>query len=257
MNSIKIGSKYFVMRKIIVAVAVALIFSFVPNRAIAAADTSGIIHTTDGINDEWPAARFSANKETGIQYAVDNDAQNLYITMKIQDKPEQSKILQMGMRLFIDLKGKHKQNTGVEFPIHQEIRSDYDGLRVMHTVSPKIKLFGFTEAEPFEQSINTEGSVNLAFNWDDTETMTIEYLVPLSMFGQDILSLNNKLISIGWKINGVDMPVVSSSPKSTSLGGLPNNGVSKPGKPVNNATSAEMEKMMKEQDIWTKYTFNF
>jgi len=85
---------------------------------------SGIInHKQDGIADEWPVDNFTADKETGIQYALDNDAENFYMALKIVSQPEQMKLMGMGMSMFIDLKAKHKTNRGVEFPIKKETGS--------------------------------------------------------------------------------------------------------------------------------------
>jgi hypothetical protein len=247
------------MKKNLLLLLIALFVGFIPDHAETPADTSAIIHTIDGSLDEWPADKFSTDKETTIQYAVDNDAQYLFISMKVSDQLEQAKIMQMGMRLFIDSKGKRKQSTGVEFPIQKErTRSDYDGLRIMLNMDPAIKLFGFTTNEATEQDPAAEGSINMAFNWDSTNAMIIEYLVPLAMLEEEIALLQNKLISIGWKINGVEMPVASSAPSSTSLGGLPNNGISKPVKKTTpGSTPVEMERMMKEQNFWAKYTLAF
>ena len=245
------------MRKFIFFLLAVLSFSSSTN---AATDTSAIIHKMDGVPDEWPADRFATDKETGIRFAVDNDALNLYITMSITDQPEQAKIMEMGMRLFIDLKGKRKQNLGVEFPIQRNnLRSDLDGLRMMLSLDPKMKLFGFTESGSAEQNLVTGGDINIAFGWDSTNAMNIEYLIPLTMLEPEIISLKQKIISIGWKINGVEMPVASATPSSTSLGGLPNNGISRPAgnKPATTTNPAEMENRMKEQFIWTKYIFSF
>src|SRR5688572_4879050 len=184
------------MRKFILFLLAVLSFSSFTN---AVTDTSGIIHKMDGVSDEWPADRFITDKETGIRYAFDNNAQYLYITMKIVDEPEQAKIMEMGMRLFIDLKGKRKQNLGVEFPVKKDnIRSDLDGLRMMLSLDPKMKLFGFTESGSPEQNLETGGDINIAFGWDSTQAMNIEYLIPLTMLEQEVASLDQKIISIGW-----------------------------------------------------------
>jgi hypothetical protein len=244
---------------------------------------SGIInHKLDGMADEWPGDKFSSDKETSIQYATDNDAQNLYLAMKIADQGEQIKLMRMGMNLYFDLKGKHKQNMGIEFPVkkdnsgfqggglpvrqsngqgnEQETKPDIKKIRMMLALNLlSMKLFGFTGGEPVEQNLETEGSLRIAFNWDSTDVMHIEYLIPLIMLG-DMPSLNQKMVSIGWKVNGVEMPPASGS-NNNSMGGIPNNGVGnrRPGGFAdgrgNGPSQADMEKMMKEQEIWTKYTF--
>jgi hypothetical protein len=97
--------------------------------------------------------------------------------------------------------------------------------------------------------------------------MQVEYLIPLKMLEADIASLNQKLISIGWKVNGMEMTGSTSgsgSPGSVRTGmvavpagrgGIPTTvpGNNRPGS--GKFTQADKDKMMKEQEIWTKYTF--
>jgi hypothetical protein len=242
-------------------------------------DSTVIEHKLDGTINEWPVDKFSSDKETNIQYAIDNDAQNLYLAMKITSQGEQMKLMRMGMKLFIDLKGKHKENLGVEFPLKKIDNPDFSGAppqshgqRTEEAGKPDLKrmrmmlalnligmnLFGFTNGEPVEQSLEIEGSVKIAFDWDSTDIMHIEYLVPLKMLGE-IPSLHQKIVSIGWKISGMEMPSGSNN-----LAGRPGGGGSPGGRPPRGAGGSrpgggtgqvDMEKMMKEQEIWTKYTF--
>jgi hypothetical protein len=86
------------------------------------ADSNKIEHILDGTTTEWPDSLFENDKETNISYAVDNDAASLYIAMEIPDFPEQMKLMRMGMKLFIDLKGKKKENMGIEFPVKSFIK---------------------------------------------------------------------------------------------------------------------------------------
>ncbi|MBK5269443.1 MAG: hypothetical protein JJE22_00385 [Bacteroidia bacterium] len=237
------------------------------------ADTSSIVHKTDASIDEWPSDKFTLDKSTSIQYAIDNDAENLYLALKIPDMQEQIKMMRMGTNLYIDLKGKHREVLGIEFPQKRDIGSDFrDGntqpkqsgmqekpdikkMRVMFALNLiSMKLFGFTQGDPVIQNLEMEGSAKIAFSWDSTDAFQIEYMVPLNMLS-DIKSLNQKTISVGWKINGMEMPSGNSgfggppggSRPGAARGGSPGGGTSSP--PVN------MEKMMKEQEIWTKYTF--
>ena len=208
-------------------------FSLLQNAEIK--NDSGIInHKQDGIVDEWPVEKFSADKETGIQYAVDNDAENLYMALIITSQPEQMKLMSMGMRMFIDMKAKHKENRGVEFPIKKETGSmpmpqpggqennqgqKPDPKRIRMLLGRNLialKLFGFTDGEPTEQGLEIDGSAKIAYYWDSLDVMQIEYLIPLNMLETDIASLNQKLISIGWKVNGMEMPAPSANNNSPS-----------------------------------------
>ena len=73
-------------------------------------DTLAVKHLLDGSIDEWPVNKFETNKETSVQYAVDNDDKNLYMALKITDNMMQMKMMRMGMNMYIDAKGKKKEN---------------------------------------------------------------------------------------------------------------------------------------------------
>lgn len=259
-------------------------FSIAQNAKIKT-DSGIIIHKHDGMVDEWHADKFSEDKETAIQYALDNDAKNFYIALKIVSQPEQMKLMSMGMRMFIDMKAKHKENRGVEFPIKKETgsmpmpqsggqennqgqRPDSKRIRMLlgrNLIS--LKLFGFTDGEPTEQELDIDGSARIAYYWDSLDVMQVEYLIPLKLLESDIASLNQKLISIGWKVNGMEMPASTSGsgnsgPVRTGIVAVPaGRGAIPTTVPGNNRpgssrfTKADMDKMMKEQEIWTKYTF--
>ena len=80
---------------------------------------------------------------------------------------------------------------------------------------------------------------------------------------ENILSLHQKNISIGWKLNGMEVsPAVKVNHNAT--GGIPNNGIndqtlsrSMSGRPGNISNRDEMNIMMREQELWTKYTIAF
>ncbi len=245
-------------------------------------DSGFIAHKLNGSTDEWPADKFTADKETSILYAIDNNAQNLYLALKIPSHAEEIKMMRMGMKLFIDLKGKHKENMGVEFPVkkvdgtgnpgtgvpapqsngqsnEQERKPDFKKIRMMLALNIiSMNLFGFGEGDQLDQNLETEGSVQIAYNWDSTDVIQIEYLLPLKMLG-DINSLNQKMVSIGWKVNGMEIPSGSSSFSGRpggggSSGGRPSGG-SGGGRPGSGGGQADFDKMMKEQLFWTKYTF--
>jgi len=252
------------------------------------ADTGNISHIKDGILNEWPSERFTNDEETGIQYAIDNDAANLYIALKIQAQPEQLKMMRQGMQTYFDIKGKHKESKGVEFPLKKDYssqafrqassgqgngsgtRPDFKEIRMMYGQSLlALKLFGFGEDEAKEQSLETEESLQIGFSWNDADVMMVEYLIPLKMLDSNPSDLNQKQISVGWKVNGIDTPGSgfsnsSASPNvQTRLVGAPagrtpsTTTLDRPRNTSNSQNSSfNMDKMMKEQSIWAKYTIN-
>jgi hypothetical protein len=169
-------------------------------------DTTSIIHLLDGSIIEWPQEKFTIDKATKIRYAVDNDSQMLFLALNIPDTKTQQIIMQKGMSLFIDVKGKKKENRGVEFPLGMENVSAIGNMKV----------FGFTNSEPVTQNVKTEGTVNIAIGWDSSYALSIEYYVPLKMLESSLTELNNKKISIGWKLKENDMTSDNVTPVSTT-----------------------------------------
>ena len=153
-------------------------------------DTTIINHLLDGNTTEWPTEKFATDKATKMEYAIDNDNQTLFLAVNIPDRSIQKKIMQEGMNLYIDTKGKKKENKGIAFPVRMENISSTENM----------KLFGFSNAEPFIQNIKTEGTANIAIGWDSSSILHIEYNIPLKIIGEDLSELKNKKISIGWKI---------------------------------------------------------
>src|SRR5688500_2283975 len=83
-------------------------------------DTTAINHVLDGNLAEWPGDKLTTDKTTNTRYAVDNDNKMLYLAINISDKSLQQRVMQKGMSLFIDVKGKKKVNRGVQFPLGME-----------------------------------------------------------------------------------------------------------------------------------------
>jgi len=263
--------------KILIAVTTAFLFlsfgkmPFHTNKtSVVFADTSHVDHVLDGLTAEWPDSIFHTEKETLIRYATDNNGQNLFLAMRIPDFRTQMKIMQ-GMKVFIDLKGKKKENRGIEYPVKPE--GAFAGNMPAGTTDKKemrasmsfhlfaMKVFGFTDIEPFSQGLQMPNSVNIAFNWDSSDVLHIEYLIPLNML-DDINSLRQKTISIGWKIygaqaqNGNVVTVTSVEGREQGTGRTVRGPrtVSSTPTPVA-STGAPLTSG--EENFWTKHTLNF
>lgn len=225
-------------------------------------DTVSINHLLDGNILEWPQENFTFDEATKIRYAVDNDSQMLFLALNIPDRTVQQIIMQKGMSLFIDVKGKKKENHGVEFPLGMEDVSNIGNMKV----------FGFTSTEPVVQNVRAEGTINIAIGWDSSYALNIEYYVPLKMLETSLNELSNRKISIGWKLrenetnsNNAAQPVSASSGTSTRLVGVPagtgppNNRNVRSGQ-NNSATqnnSSTQTNTAKPQSVWTTHTIIF
>lgn len=163
-------------------------------------DTTVVIHLLDGNTAEWPGDKFTTDKETKMKYAVDNDNQTLFLAIIISDITIQRKVMQDGLNLYIDTKGKKKENKGIEFPLKMENNASIENM----------KLFGFGDGEPFAQSIKAEGTANIAIAWDSAIVIHIEYSIPLTMLEKTLGELNNKKISIGWRLKESEVTIIAS-----------------------------------------------
>jgi hypothetical protein len=116
------------MRKLLVQAALPLVCLLsMKNMALALPgnDTAKIAHVLDGNTNEWPTDKFDMDRETLALYAIDHDAKNLYVAVKITQQPMQVKLMMQGMNMYLDKKGKKRESTGIEFPM-KKTRS-FDG----------------------------------------------------------------------------------------------------------------------------------
>lgn len=255
-------------------------------------ESDTISHVLDGSTSEWPVTKIEQDKETNIKYAIDNDEQDLFLALIVPDFRTQMKMMRLGMKLFIDMKGKKKENRGIEFPVKRD-EADYSGgfsgnnqnnnqeensqendqqrkfdkKRIRNSMALNLiymKLFGFSSGESLNQGLQMEGSAQIAFAWDSADVMHIEYLLPLKLLKEQVAELNDKNISIGWQINGIDIASNSSSSfGNSSFGGSGGGGRGGRGGGFNrggggnssNFPSADRQRMSEPQSFWTKYTF--
>jgi hypothetical protein len=203
-------------------------------------DTTIITHQLDGNIDEWPSEKFITDKETRIRFAMDNDAQSLFLALTITDNATQRKIMQSGINLYIDIKGKKKENTGIEYPVESNLGS--------------MKLFGFSNSEPAILSIISEGTVNIAFSWDSSNVLHVEYNIPLQLLEETVSGLNNKKISVGWKLNESEMNngLVTSQFTPVASGGR-----NRAAAPSRSGSDFPQSTTIKYKSFWTSHTIVF
>jgi hypothetical protein len=214
-------------------------------------DTTLIIHVLDGNTAEWPVEKFKTDEETKMSYAVDNDHQTLFLAIIIADQGIQMKIMQDGMNLYLDTKGKKRESRGIEFPLKMENLASVVNMKV----------FGFNNTEPFVQDIKSEGAANIAMTWDSGNVIHIEYNIPLKMLEETLADLNKKKISIGWKLKENEMPGNNTTPVRTTSTIVAVPAGSRP--PANRNVGLDQKNTLpqpttnKAQSVWTTHTILF
>src|ERR1700712_1677740 len=71
----------------------------------------------DGDIKEWGDSLSYYNKEKQLNYGIANDAENLYVAIRIKDRSEQIRVLRAGLTLSIDTRGKKKETFSITFPV--------------------------------------------------------------------------------------------------------------------------------------------
>jgi hypothetical protein len=148
--------------------------------------------------------------------------------------------MQSGINLYIDIKGKKKENTGIEYPVESNLGS--------------MKLFGFSNSEPAILSIISEGTVNIAFSWDSSNVLHVEYNIPLQLLEETVSGLNNKKISVGWKLNESEMNngLVTSQFTPVASGGR-----NRAAAPSRSGSDFPQSTTIKYKSFWTSHTIVF
>ena len=248
--------------------------------ALAPKDSTRITHTLDGMISEWKTDKFESDKETQVLYAVDHDAENIYLALKVPNQRTQMKMMMTGMNVYLDKKGKKREGTGIEFPVKRENpdggfsggrganRSENGAAPDPKAIREKmaggmifLKTFGFDDQEDKTLLISQAGGVNIAFSWDDANILYVEYQVPISLLGKSA-DLKGKPLGIGWKINGISQTGNGGAPDvvgGARGGGRANVGGGRSGGGMGasgGSETAEQRDMAKEQSFWTKYTLN-
>jgi hypothetical protein len=248
-------------------------------------DTVKINHAIDGNISEWKVDSFETDKETQVQYAIDHDPNFLYVAVKIADQRTQMKIMLQGMNMFLDKKGKHREGTGINFPLQQPMevmRYAFAGNRDAQTPpDPKVlrevlaknmillKTFGFDDQEDKTQMVIEENGINVSYDWDEANNMYIEYLVPMRFLGKNT-DLNGKQLSLGWQVlsvsqggSGSAAPVVTSTTlvgvnRSTgATTSVPGRTGGRAGNAVPASEFSKSSSAPKEHIFWTKHTLSF
>ncbi len=90
---------------------------------------SAVAHSivVDGYNNDWPDPYPYSDIDAMISYAITNDAKNLYLTIETNNPKGQLKILDAGMRVWIDTGGAQKMTAAIDYPVvreHTQIPTD-------------------------------------------------------------------------------------------------------------------------------------
>jgi hypothetical protein len=186
----------------------------------------------DGIIDDWSNPLRFYDYKSKINYSISNDLKNIYLCIKISDRPTQIKILRAGMEFRIDPLGKNSFPVSFSYPLANQNKAKHqrtsdndsetkmgdkqDKLQLMKRYLLEAKNAGLTGFKPelgrsISLSENTSG-IQAAIHIDNGGIMCYEALIPFETFYKKSLGLadSNLVFNYGIKINALPVPSISS-----------------------------------------------
>jgi hypothetical protein len=192
----------------------------------------------DGKPTEWAIPLKYYDDKSKLQYCISNDRDNIYFCIRATDEQAQTKIFRAGMQLWIDTTGKNEHHVGILFPLangakkseqnkgQQKIEEKHDGgggfKNKFLNGYKEMELAGFMSPvtngmNPIQNSYGILANIN----WDSSEVMTYEVVIPFKTFYRETLALSDssKLMGVSIVLNGLPMPEGSGGGGSHGGGG--------------------------------------
>lgn len=201
--------------------------------------------TADGNAKEWPVPLSFFDSNAKIEYTFSNDNQNVYACMKVANERVQRKIIAGGMEIWIDTTGKGKKQVGVSFPLPnpevgggepssetQDLRLDHAALKRKFFNEPKeLLLTGFKSPQGGITSLEIKNGITLSINWDSTNTMIYEAIIPFKTFYKEMLSPADSAKIFGFTVivNGLPAPKTPTQNGGSVGGTMPGGAGGMPG----------------------------
>lgn len=176
----------------------------------------------DGNLADWGDSLLYHNDEKNLSYTLSNDKENLYAVIRISDRLEQARVLNAGITLSIDPKGKKKETFSMTFPLRypgspvatfgarkdegvEITKEERDELmRERITTLRSIKMTGFKDIENEMITTSNTYGIKAAIDYDKTGDLVYEAAIPLKFFRVDDAAKNDW--AFNFKINGLQKP---------------------------------------------------
>lgn len=200
---------------------------------------------TDGDISEWGDSLRYYNAEKKLNYALANDKENLYMAIRVNDHSEQVRILNAGLTLGINTKGKKSNTYTITFPVADASANNL-GMAALSTKKPEDDNDNVTQADRDElkrarltklRNINVTGfkdiedgiittsntyGIKVAINYDASGYLVYEAAIPLKFFGE--YKADKDEWAFNFKINGLTKPTPGEGHEGGSGGGMSGGG---------------------------------
>lgn len=188
----------------------------------------------DGNDGDWSAATLLPDEKLGIQYAVSNDHENLYVQLSSQNEAVIQRILRGGLTVLINRHGVKEDAgaAGIVFPTGNRVQKDgkllndrpelQQNKHVALNAVQDYSLFGFRELktpENFDYGKPNPEGIELGIGLNTAGAVVYEASIPLSSFLTDAerISPARKTVAIGFIL---DYPPGQGEQRRGGGGGL-------------------------------------
>jgi hypothetical protein len=151
---------------------------------------------TDGIPTEWSLPLRFSDTESGLQYNITNDTDNLYICIRSTEASTQMRMITTGTDIWIDPNGKYKHITGIHFPVNtrddlpprmevnnfQKANRQIDLQKHLLERDHSMRLSGFLPKYNGTYSSSGSKDIQAAISQDSLGFITCEYTLPFRTF---------------------------------------------------------------------------
>ncbi|MDT3402961.1 hypothetical protein [Mucilaginibacter terrae] len=164
------------------------------------------------------------NEEKKLYYTLANDAQNIYVAIRLNDRSEQERVLMAGLTLGINSKGKKKDSYKVTFPVaNPQDMADMMAARRNTTEKPdeqpidreemrkarltklrNIKVEGFKDIDYDILTTTNSYGFKAAIDYDADGNLVYEAAIPLKFFDATDAAKNEW--AFNFKVNGITRP---------------------------------------------------
>lgn len=197
--------------------------------------------SVDGSYQEWITPFNLYEPKTKLMFSIANNDSTLYLCFQCPDPVNQDKIMQAGMQVNLNTKGKNKLDASIQFPLKKDKNNKEDqlileNLNGIEGIKANFLLNNFvmlTEGFARQNGIATvkeSRNILIAMNWDSLNTLVYEIAIPFKeLFGsaytpEDIakeLTLNVEIFAVE---RPADMENANLSSLNTNAGGSVVNG---------------------------------
>jgi hypothetical protein len=177
-------------------------------------------------------SEYQSYKKGLVLYYISNDSENLYLDLKVKETIEQSKILKIGMSVWINMDGKSHKKTAIRFPIG----SDYSGGRKTNSMTKvstptplslatTIQLVGFNDVQPSRFPADNKDNFRGKAWYSKEGDLRYFLVIPLAKISSlDETSDKSGLITLGIEFGVPPEMGFGAPPSSGSMGGGPGGG---------------------------------